>query len=202
MEAGQGWSLRETVIAVGVSLGAVFVLVELTKSNVNELASQAIYTALALLLFSIFGSTGVALARLQPRSALFGAVTAILSPLALGATVVSFWSGSRSLFGFGFEGTGGTVGGITVILTIAASAICVLLATARPGEDSGTRLVRAGGISALAIFVGLAILSILVDSVDIGSRVYVIIATVYIATTVVSLLLRLLPTDEDPVPVQ
>ena len=201
MGAGQGWSLRDAVIAAGVVLGAVFVLVELTGSNIDEHASKAIYTALAVLLFTIFGSTGVALANLQPRSALFGAVTTILAPLAFGATVVSLWSSGPFLFGFGFERSSGTVGGITVILTIAAAAICVLLATARPEEDSGTRLVRIVGIGALGLFVALAILSIIDNSVEIGARVFAIIATVYVVATAVSLLLRLLPTgEESPTP--
>jgi hypothetical protein len=181
------------VIAAGAALGVIFVLVELTGSDIDKQASEAIYTAFAVLLFTILGSTGIALAHLQPRYALFGAVTAILSPLAFGATVVSLWSNGPFLFGFGFRGTSGTVGGITVILAITAAAISVLLATARRDEDSATHSARVIGIGALALFVALAILSIVDHSVDISSRAYAIIATVYVVASVVSLVLRLLP---------
>jgi hypothetical protein len=195
MEAGRDLELRNLVISVGAIAGIVFALLEFTGSEIDEQAGQTLYTAFALVLFTIIGSTGVALAHLQPRFSLFAAVTTILSPLAFGATVVSLWSNGPFIFGFGFSGTSGTVGGITVILTITAAAICVLLATVRPGEDGATRSVRVVGIGALALLVALSILSILVDSVDIGSRVYAIVATVYVIATVVSLLLRLLPID-------
>lgn len=169
MGAGRDLGLRDSVIAAAVIAAIAFALIELTGSDIDKQAGQTLYTAFALVLFTIIGSTGVALARLQPRFALFGAVTAILAPLAFGATVVSLWSNGLFVFGFGFSGTGGTVGGITVILTITAAAICVLLATVRAGEDHSTRLVRVAGIGALALFVA----------------------------TVVPLLLRLLPIDDD-----
>jgi hypothetical protein len=200
MDAGQnrGWGLPDTVIAVGVVAGLIFVLIELTGQDINGQASQTISTALVMVLFAIFGSVGVALAHWQPRFALFGIATATLSLLAFGATVVSIWSGSPFLFGFlGPSDTSGTVGGITDLLAVTASATCVLLATFRPGEDGHTRLVRAIAIGALALFNTLAILAIVDQNVDIGARVYAIVATVYVVATAVLLILRLLPTGEE-----
>jgi hypothetical protein len=197
VEHGRGWNLRDLVIAVGVVVGLVFVSIELTGSDIDRQASQTLGTALAVILFTVFGAAGVALVHWQPRFALFGAVTATLSLLALGATVVSIWKNDAFLFGFGFGGTSGTVGGITVLLAIASSATCVLLATVRPGEDGGTRLVRIAAIAALALFIALAILAIVDHDVDIGSRVYAILATVYVVGAAVLLVLRLLPTGED-----
>ena len=52
-------------------------------------------------------------------------------------------------------------------------------------------------IGSLALLISLAILQILVHDVDIGSRVYAILATVYVAATAVLLTLRLLPLAED-----
>jgi len=184
------------MIAAGAVAGLVFVLIELTGSDVDRHAAQTLSVALAVVLFTAFGSVGIALAHWQRRFALFGTVTATLSLLALGATVVSVWNGGPSLFGFGFNGTSGTVGGITDLLAIASSATCVLFATVRPGEDVGTRLVRVVAIGALALFVGLTIVAI-VDSLDISSRVYAIIATIYVVATVVLIALRLLPIGEE-----
>jgi hypothetical protein len=179
----------------------VFALVELTGSDIDKQAAQTGYTAFAVVLFTAFGSVGVALANWQPRFAMFGLVTATLSLLACGATVVTFWNGESSIFGFGFGGTSGTVGGITVLLAISASAACVLLATTRPGEDSGTRLVRVAGTGALALFDALVVLAILDDGIDIGARVYAIIATVYVVATAVLFVLRFLPVrGEAPAP--
>jgi hypothetical protein len=189
--------LRDSVIAAGVVAGVVFVLIELTGSDIDKQASQVGGVALALVLFTVFGATGVALAHWQPRFVVFGAVTATLSLLACGATVILTWSSGPSLFGFGFSGTSGTVAGIADLLAITSSAACVLLATVRPGEDAGTRLVRVAAIGALALFVALAILAIVVDGVDIGARVYAIIAIAYVVGTAVVLVLRLLPSRED-----
>jgi hypothetical protein len=83
MGAGQGWSLRDGVIAAGVALGTVFALVELTGSDVDEEAAKTLYTAPAVVLFTIPGSAGVALAHLQPRYALFVYVIASVVSLLL-----------------------------------------------------------------------------------------------------------------------
>jgi hypothetical protein len=199
MGVGQrrGWSRRDTVIAVGVVAGLLFVLIDLTGSDIDRHASQVGGIALAILLFSVFGSAGVALAHWQPRFALFGVVTATLSLLAFGATAVLTWASGPVLFGFGFSGTSGTVGGITDLLAFSSAAICVLLATAQPGEDGGTRLVRVAAIGSLALLIALAILQIVDPDVDIGGRVYAILATVYLVATAILLVLRLFPLAED-----
>jgi hypothetical protein len=182
------------VIAVGVIAGVVFALIELTGSDVDRHASQVSYTVLATILFMVFGSTGVALAHRQPRFAPLGAATTTLSLLAFGATTILQWAGDDSLFGLGFAGTGGTVAGITDLLAIAAATACVLLATMRPGENAATRLVRLVAIGSSTLFIALGILVILDHDIDIGSRVYAAIATVYMVATAILLVLRLLPT--------
>lgn len=198
MEAGQS---RNALIAAGVVAGLAFVLIELTGSPVDRQASETMTTAVAVVLFSVMGSAGVALTYLQPRFALLGVITAMLALLACGAVVVSIWSNGPFIFGLALNGSAGTAGGITALLSIAASAACVLLATVRPGEDAGTRAVRMSGVGALTLFTGLAILAIVDHGVDIGARTYAIIATVYVVAGAVSLLLRLLPIEEDPITV-
>jgi hypothetical protein len=193
----RGWDVRDVVIAVGVVVGVIFVLIELTGHDIDRQASQTGGTAVAVLLFSIVGSAGVALAHWQPRLALFGAMTVTLSLLAFGATVASIWNGGDFGLGFGYGGASGTVGGITDLLAVASSAACVLLALVRPGEDGGARIVRVAAIGALALIVGLGILQILDYGIDIGARIYAILATVYVVATVVLLVLRLLPVEEE-----
>jgi hypothetical protein len=191
--SGREWSARDSVIAVGVIVGVLFVLIELTGHDIDKHASQTGYTALAVLLFSIFGSTGIALAHWQPRFALFGVMSATLSLLAFGATIASVWNGGP----LGFGGPSGTVEGITDLLAITSSAACMLLALARTGEDGATRLVRIAAVGALALIVALGILQILDRSVDVGARVYAILATVYVVATAMLLVLRLLPIEEE-----
>lgn len=197
VERGRGWGVRETVIAVGTLAALLFVLIDLTGPGIDSHASQVGGIALLMLLFSVFGSTGVALAHWQPRFALFGAVTATFSLLAFGASAVLFWDNGPGFFGFWFDGDGGTVSGITDLLAISTAAICVLLGTMQIGEDGGTKLVRLTAIGSLALLIALAILQILVHDVEIGARVYAILATVYVAATAVLLILRLLPLAED-----
>lgn len=198
VEQSRGWSVRETVITVGAVAGLLFVLIGLTGSNIDRQGSQIGGLALALVLFTVFGSTGIALTHWRPRFALFGIVSATLSLLAFGATAVLSWDGGPVLLGFAFGGTSGTVAGITDLLATTAAATCVSLATTRPGEDHGTRLVRVAAIGSLALLIALAILMIIDHDVEIGARVYAILATVYVAATAVLLLLRLLPLAEDP----
>jgi hypothetical protein len=196
--AGRNWGLRDAVIVGGVLAGVVFALVELTGSDIDRHTAQIGYTAVAVVLFTALGSAGVALAHWQPRFALFGAASATLSLLAAGATVVSVWSeNSYSLFGFGFGGTSGTVGAVTVLLAITSAAACVLLATVRPGEEAGARLVRIAAVGALALFDALVVIAILDDGIDIGPRVYAIVATVYVFGAAILLVLRLLPAREE-----
>jgi hypothetical protein len=185
------------VIAVGVVAGLLFVLIGLTGSDVDREASQVSGIALTMLLFTVFGSTGLALTHWQPRFALLGNLTATLSLLAFGATAVLTWDSGPVLFGFGFEGTSGTVAGITDLLAFSSSAICVLLATMRAGEDGGTRLTRVAAIGSLTLLIALAILAILDHDVDISARVYAILATIYVAATAILLVLRLLPPADD-----
>ncbi len=132
---GRGLDLRDAVIVGGAIAGVVFALIELTGSDIDKQVAQTGYTSLAVVLFTAFGSVGLALAHWQPRFALIGVVSSTLSLLAAGATVVSVWSGSSSL-GFGFSGSSGTVVGITIMLAIASSAACGLLATIRRGRTA------------------------------------------------------------------
>ena len=197
VERGRSWSARDTVIAAGTTAALLFILIDLTGPDIDNHASQVGGIALAMLLFAVLGSVGVGLARWQPHLAFFGAVTAATSLLAFGATAVLTWDRGPFLFGLAFSGDAGTVAGITDLLAISTAAICVLLATMRAGEDGGTGLVRVAAIGSLASLVALAILQILVDDVEIGPRVYAILATVYVAATAVLLILRLLPLVED-----
>ena len=110
--------------------GLLFVLIDLTGSDIDRHASQVGGIALAILLFSVFGSAGVALAHWQPRFALFGVVTATLSLLAFGATAVLTWSQwPRPVSDSDSAAPAATVGGITDLLAFSSAAICVLLAT-------------------------------------------------------------------------
>jgi hypothetical protein len=185
------------VIVAGTVAALLFILIDLTGSDIDRHASQVGGIALEMLLFTVFGFAGVALAYWQPRFALFGTTTATLALLAFGATAVLTWDGGPFLFGLGFAGDAGTVAGITDLLAIATSAICVLLATVRTGEDRGTKLVRVAAIGSLAFLLALAILQILDHDVEIGPRVYAILATAYVAATAVLLILRVLPLAED-----
>jgi uncharacterized membrane protein len=191
------WDIRDAVIAGGVIAGVIFALIELTGSGIDRHASQIGYSALAVVLFTAFGSVGIALVHWQPRFAMFGLVSATLSLLACGAIVASIWSGEPSLLGLEFGGTSGRVGAVTDLLAITASAACVLLATARLAEDGATRLVRIAAVGALMLFDAIVILAILDDNVDIGPRVYALISTVYVFGAAILLVLRLLPAREE-----
>ena len=84
------------------------------------------------------------------------------------------------------------------LLALTSAAACVLLATMRPGEDNGTRLVRVTAIGSLALLIALAILAIVDHDIEIGVRVHTILATVFVVATAVLLILRLLPAEGDP----
>jgi hypothetical protein len=186
---------RIWVPIVGTVAVLAFVAIELTGSAADEHISQTAGTALATVLFTILGSVGVGFTRLQPRLALLGVVTTILSLLGFGAFVVTIWNGHLFGFAFGADATSTQVIGVTLVLTIGAAAACALLAAARPGEEGGVRVTRLAGVAALALFIGLGILEIVVPSTDFGDRVYAYLATVYVVATALVLFVRLLPSQ-------
>jgi hypothetical protein len=199
VERGRGWGARNTVIAIGVVAALAFVLIALVGSDTDSEAARTLGTAFGVVLFTALGSVGVALIHWQPRFALFGAVTVTLSLLACGATIVSVWGDTVSAYGFfGYGGTSGTVGAITDLLALAASATCVLLGLVRPEDDRRAKLVQVAAVGALALLIVLAIVTLVVTSIDLGPRVYAILATVYVVATAVLLVLRLLPAEADP----
>lgn len=191
---------RTWVPIVGAIAGLVFVLTQLTGSDVDREAQRIISTLLTLILFTALGSAGLLLSKLQPRLAPLGAATATLALLAFGATIVLTWGHTPSFFLLLFEGTAGTVAGITDLLALTGAMTCVLLATIRPGEDDGTRLTRLTAIGSLALFIALAILILVDNDIGIGARAYAIVATVFVAASVALLVLRLLPLEEDSSP--
>jgi hypothetical protein len=184
---------RIWVPIVGTVAVLVFVAVELTGSGADEHISQTAATALATVIFTILGSVGVGFTRLQPRLALLGVVTGILSLLSFGAFVVSIWN--QGIFGFEIGGTSAQVAWITLLLTFAGAAACALLATTRPEDEGGVRVTRLAGVAALALFIGLGIFEVAVPSTDIGDKVYAYLATVYVVATALVLLVRLLPSQ-------
>jgi hypothetical protein len=122
-----------------------------------------------------------------------------LSLLACGATIVSAWGDTVSAYGFfGYGGTSGTVGAIADLLALTASATCVVLGLVRPDDDRRTQLVQVAAIGSLALLIALAILALVITSIDLGPRLYAIFAAVYVVATTVLLVLRLLPAEGDP----
>ena len=199
VERSRGWSRRDTVVAAGVVAALAFVLIALVGSDTDSEAGRTLGSAFGVVLFTALGSVGIALAHWQPRFALFGAITVTLSLLAGGATVVSVWGDISSLYGFaGYGGTSATVSAIVSMLALAASATCVLLGLVRPEDDRRTHLVQRAAVGALALLIVLAIAPLVATSIDLGLRVYAILATVYVVATVVLFVLRLLPAEADP----
>jgi hypothetical protein len=193
---------RTWVPVVGAVAGLVFVLTQLTGADADLQIAQTLYTALVTLLFMVLGAVGVALARSHPRLSLLGVLTATLSLLAFGAFVASIWSndGFGFALGFGFPATSTKVAWITLLLAFAASAASALMLTTAYWEDGSVRMVGLAGVGALVLFVALAVLAIVDSSVDISSRAFAIIATVYVVAAATLLVLRLFPSPTNDSP--
>ena len=147
------------------------------------------------MLFTVFGSVGVALAHWQPRFALFGAVTTTLS-LLFGVTVVSSGTATPSCLDWvqrdqrhgrrNHRSAGDRqLGDLRVAGDGAARRGRWDRAVPRRRDRRSGPLDRPGDTR------------IVDHDVDIGSRVYAILATVYVVGTAVLLVLRLLPPAED-----
>src|SRR5215207_9754950 len=186
---------RTWVPIAGAVAGLVFVLTQLTGSAVDESAARILYTAAALVIFSALGSVGIGLARLQPRYGMLGAASATIALLAFGATAVMAWTIDGLEYGFGGPGeTSIQVAWITALLALSTAAACgLILITGSPDEEDDVRFTRLAGLTALVLVVALAILPIVDSDIDIGPRVYAILATVYVIGAIVALILRLLP---------
>jgi len=182
------------VPVAGAVAGLVFVLTQLTGSDVDENAGRTLYTAVALVVFSALGAVGIGLARLQPRYGMLGAASATLSLLAFGAITVLTWTIDGLGFGFGPGETAIQAAWITAMLAFTTAGACgLILMTGDPDEEDDVRFTRLAGLTALTLLVALGILSIVDSDIEIGSRVYAILATVYVIGAIVALILRLLP---------
>ncbi len=161
VEQSRGWGIRDTVIAVGVVAGLVFVLIALTGSDIDSEAARTLGTA--------FGGACCSRPSDRPESRspignraspCSGPMTVTLSLLACGASVVSVWGDTVSAYGFcGYGGTSGTVGAITDLLALTGLGNLRAAGAGAPGEDDRrTKLVQLAAVGALALLIALAIL--------------------------------------------
>jgi hypothetical protein len=193
-----GWKRRGVLTGVAAVATLVFILTQLTGGDSDLQLGRTLTTAYVMVIFTIMGTVGAALARSQPRFALLGVATAMLALLAFGALVASTWTSDHfGLFGFGFAygGTSAEVGDITLLLAVLAAAASALLLLRGAEEDGSSLLVALAGIGALVVVAGLGILAIVDSGVDVSERVYAIAATVYVVAGALLFLFRLLPSE-------
>lgn len=193
MSRVQGSNLRGALIAAASVAGIVFALTQLTGGDADESIGETVYTAFALVIFTVLGAVGAALTSSRPRLALLGLATVLLAVLAFGSLAISIWENGVFALGLGGGGSRSKVEGATVLLAITTSAASALLLMAPRDDDGSTVLVTLAGVGSLAALTVLGILAIV--DVEISGRVYAIFSIVYVLAAMLLMLFRLVPSD-------
>jgi catechol 2,3-dioxygenase-like lactoylglutathione lyase family enzyme len=174
-----------TRFSIGLLCVAAFVLILiiLSGNDLDETSGKAIETAIALAFLSLTAVAGSHLALRQPRLALFGHLTVLISALAFLLTVPAIWIESD-------EGLWETAA-YALILAFASGHTSVLLAGADEGDRSEVQAVRGGTIIALWLLTALAVGAIASSgSDDIPPQAVGVVAVLYALGTIVLPLLR------------
>jgi catechol 2,3-dioxygenase-like lactoylglutathione lyase family enzyme len=174
-----------TRFAIGLLCVAAFVLILIivSGSDLDETSGKAIETAVALAFLSLTAVAGSHLALRQPRLALFGHLTALISALAFLLTASAIWAGSDdSLW---------ETAAYALILAFACGHSSVLMAGADESDSSEVEAVRGGTIVALWLLAVLAAGAIASSgSDDIPPQAIGVVAVLYALGTIVLPLIR------------
>ena len=176
---------RALVVAVCLAALVAIVLV-LTGSARNLTAERVLLLAIVLALFSLTGPAGMKLAGRGPElvTYVFGYLTVILSVLAFGEAIATFWS-ENWLFGDQWR-----TAVETGLVALAAANISLLLASQRPEDGVEIHAARAGAVLAIVVLSALALTEISSPGRDVGVKPMAVFAVVYVLGAVLIPLLR------------
>jgi phosphatidylserine synthase len=172
-----------TLLVIGCAAAAVLVVLVLTESDVEALASRSGGTALAVILLAFTCTAGTRLAKRQSAIALFGGATVLISVTTFVLVMVEIWPDHR------FQEPTRTA--VMVVISILLGASSLLLDTWRPGDPGVLRLARGAAVAALLVLAVLAILA--ACDVDVGPRAPGVAAIIFLLGTFALSLLRLAP---------
>jgi hypothetical protein len=176
---------RALVAAVCLAALVVIVLV-LSGSETDLTAERVLVFSVALALFSLTGAAGMKLAARGPVlvTFAFGYVTVILSLLAFGEAIATFWS-EDWLFGDQWR-----TAVETGLVALAAANISLLLASERPEDGGELHAARGGAVIAIVVLTVLALIEISSPGRDVGVKPMAVFAVLYVLGAVLIPLLR------------
>jgi hypothetical protein len=163
------------IAAWGLSLGAA-ILIVLILGGSEDVQAKVGEASLLFLIFSINSLAGFLLIKRRPELTLLGGA-------AIGLSVAAYFVILDGIFSHGListseTGSSGEAGGLLFVITLLTSQASMLLAFRRDEDSRLVNLALSVGLIALAALAALAILA--VAGTDVGSKVYAILAVLYL----------------------
>jgi catechol 2,3-dioxygenase-like lactoylglutathione lyase family enzyme len=172
---------RLAVWVLCIAAGAAIVLV-LSGEELDETAARAVLTAIAVSLYSLTASAGMALGRHRPDLAWFGWLQVLVSAFALFAALPTTWMDD--------PGEGPLKLSFCLLIAALAGGHASLILRSRPAAASPSLgLVQAGTLGSLAVLSILGIVAIARD--DVGEpRILAVFAILYVLGSVLIPIVR------------
>jgi hypothetical protein len=161
------------VVAMLCAIAAIGIALVITNSNENDAAGKVVPAAVVLTVFSLAAMAGIVLAVRRPAIAWFGYATTALAVLAFALLTRKIWDTGLFLGGEDWK-----LPGVGTIVALACGQISLLLAWARDG--AAARWIALGAALAITAIAVLGVLTIAIDDVEVGARVYGVLAIVYL----------------------
>jgi catechol 2,3-dioxygenase-like lactoylglutathione lyase family enzyme len=178
MEAGDSMQApAKLFVGILCAVALVLIVTILSGSRLDRDGARAVGMAVALAGFSLTGSAGLRLAGKRPEMGLIGILALVLS-------VAGFLAVSALLWGDLDGGPDARVAGVIIVLALAAGHLSVLLASARPGDSEGLRLLRGGVVVCLGALTLMAVVELTEHGEELDWRLAGVIAVLYVLGSV------------------
>lgn len=161
-------------VAAGILCGiaVIGIVAVMSEAEDGALTGKLIYATVVLTVFSLVGLAGVLLSVRRPELAWLGYLTVAAGLAAFALIARKIWNGD------GFFDTGWEVASSATLVALGLGQVSLLLGWAR--QSGLIRLVALAASAAIAALATLGVLATAIDDFEVGTRVYGVLAIVYL----------------------
>lgn len=161
-------------VAAGILCGIAVIGIVAVMSDAEDgaLTAKLIYATAVLTVFSLVGLAGVSLSVRRPELAWLGYLTVVAGLAAFALIGRKIWNGD------GFFDTGWEVASSATLVALGFGQVSLLLGWVR--QNGPIRWIALAASAAIAALATLGVLATAIDDFDVGTRLYGVLAIVYL----------------------